>query len=382
MSAAPASDQPLKRTPLYVLHVSLGAKMVPFAGYEMPVQYPLGILREHQHTRAQAGLFDVSHMGQAFVIGPDHATTAAALEALVPADILNLGPGKQRYSQLLADDGGIIDDLMVTRSISPGDDGRLFLVVNASRKQVDYAHISSRLPAAVMLLPAPERALVALQGPAAKPAMARLSPAAAGLAFMTAAAARVGGFDCHVSRSGYTGEDGFEISVAAEHAEALAQLLLAQDGVQPIGLGARDSLRLEAGLCLYGHDIDETTSPIEAGLAWSIQKRRRSGGGFPGAKRIQEELARGPKKKRVGIRPDGRAPAREGTEVLSPGGQRIGVVTSGGFGPSVNGPVAMGYVEAGHAEVGTAVNLMVRGKALSAAVAPLPFVPHRYARKS
>jgi glycine cleavage system T protein (aminomethyltransferase) len=382
MSAAPASDQPLKRTPLYALHVALGAKMVPFAGYEMPVQYPLGILREHQHTRAQAGLFDVSHMGQAFLIGPDHATTAAALEALVPADILNLGPGRQRYSQLLADDGGIIDDLMVTRSISPGDDGRLFLVVNASRKEVDYAHISSRLPAAVMLLPAPERALVALQGPAAKAAMARLSPAAAGLAFMTAAAGRVGGFACHVSRSGYTGEDGFEISVAAEHAEALAQLLLAQDGVQPIGLGARDSLRLEAGLCLYGHDIDETTSPIEAGLAWSIQKRRRREGGFPGAKRIQDELAHGPKKKRVGIRPDGRAPAREGTEILSPGGERIGVVTSGGFGPSVNGPVAMGYVEAGHAKVGTPVNLMVRGKALSAAVAPLPFVPHRYARKS
>jgi len=382
MSAAPASDQPLNRTPLYALHVSLGARMVPFAGYEMPVQYPLGILREHQHTRAQAGLFDVSHMGQAFLIGPDHATTAAALEALVPADILSLKPGQQRYTQLLDDRGGIVDDLMATRSASGDDDGRLFLVVNASRKEVDYAHISSRLPAAVMLLPAPERALVALQGPAAKAAMARLSPAAAGLAFMTAAAGRVGGFDCHVSRSGYTGEDGFEISVAAEHAEALAQLLLAQDGVQPIGLGARDSLRLEAGLCLYGHDIDETTSPIEAGLAWSIQKRRRSGGGFPGAKRIQEELARGPKKKRVGIRPDGRAPAREGTEILSPGGERIGVVTSGGFGPSVNGPVAMGYVQADHAEVGTPVNLMVRGKALSAAVAPLPFVPHRYARKS
>jgi aminomethyltransferase len=382
MSAAPTSDQPLNRTPLYALHASLGARMVPFAGYEMPVQYPLGILREHQHTRTQAGLFDVSHMGQAFLIGPDHATTAAALEALVPADILSLKPGQQRYTQLLDDRGGIVDDLMATRSASADCDGRLFLVVNASRKEVDYAHISSRLPAAVMLLPAPERALVALQGPAAKTAMALLSPAAADLAFMTAAAARVGGFDCHVSRSGYTGEDGFEISVAAEHAEALAQLLLAQDGVQPIGLGARDSLRLEAGLCLYGHDIDETTSPIEAGLAWSIQKRRRREGGFPGAKRIQDELAHGPKKKRVGIRPDGRAPAREGTEILSPGGERIGVVTSGGFGPSVNGPVAMGYVEAGHAKVGTPVNLMVRGKALSAAVAPLPFVPHRYARKS
>jgi len=381
MSAGAASDQPPKRTPLYALHVALGAKMVPFAGYEMPVQYPLGILREHQHTRAKAGLFDVSHMGQAFLIGPDHATTAGALEGLVPADIASLKPGQQRYTQLLNDAGGIVDDLMVTRPISV-DDGRLFLVVNASRKEVDYAHIVSRLPAAVMLLPAPERALVALQGPAAKTAMAQLSPAAAGLAFMAAASGRVGSFECHVSRSGYTGEDGFEISVAAEHAEALAQLLLAQDGVQPIGLGARDSLRLEAGLCLYGHDIDETTSPIEAGLAWSIQRRRRSEGGFPGAKRIQEELTRGPKKKRVGIRPDGRAPAREGTEVLSPSGERIGIVTSGGFGPSVNGPVAMGYMRADYAKAGTAVNLIVRGKALSAAVTPLPFVPHRYARKS
>ncbi len=380
MSATPASDQPLQRTPLYALHVTLGAKMVPFAGYEMPVQYPLGILREHQHTRAQAGLFDVSHMGQAFLIGPDHATTAAALEALVPADILGLKPGQQRYTQLLNDAGGIIDDMMVTRPASADEDGRLFLVVNASRKEVDYAHISSRLPAAVMLLPAPERALVALQGPAAKTVMAKLSPPAAGLAFMTAASGRVGGFDCHVSRSGYTGEDGFEISIPAADAPALVQLLLAQEGVQPIGLGARDSLRLEAGLCLYGHDIDETTSPIEAGLAWSIQKRRRSEGGFPGAKRIQDELAHGPKRRRVGIKPDGRAPAREGTEVLSPSGQRIGVVTSGGFGPSVNGPVAMGYVQADHAKVGTAVSLMVRGKALGAAVASLPFAPHRYAR--
>src|SRR6185503_17964077 len=285
--------EPLKRTPLHALHVALGAKIVPFAGYEMPVQYPLGILKEHLHTRAQAGLFDVSHMGQAFLIGPDHATTAAALETLVPADILGLKPAQQRYTQLLNDVGGIVDDMMVARSASADDDGRLFLVVNASRKEVDYAHISSRLPAAVMLLPAPERALVALQGPAAKTAMARLSPAAVGLAFMTAARVRVGGFDCRVSRSGYTGEDGFEISVAAGKAEKLARLLLAQDGVQPIGLGARDSLRLEAGLCLYGHEIDESTSPIEADLAWSIQKRRRNEGGFPGAERIQAEFADG-----------------------------------------------------------------------------------------
>ncbi len=382
MSDAPASDQPLKRTPLYAQHVALGAKMVPFAGYEMPVQYPLGILKEHLHTRSAAGLFDVSHMGQAFLMGPSHAATAAALEALVAADIASLKPGQQRYTQLLNETGGIIDDLMVTRSASEKDDGRLFLVVNASRKEVDYAHIAARLPAGVILLPAPERALIALQGPAAVGIMALLCPEAPRLGFMQATNARIGPFDCHISRSGYTGEDGFEISVADDKVAGLAELLLSREGVLPVGLGARDSLRLEAGLCLYGHDIDETTSPIEAGLAWSIQKRRRSGGGFPGAKRIQEELARGPKKKRVGIRPDGRAPAREGTEILSPGGERIGVVTSGGFGPSVNGPVAMGYVEAGHAEVGTAVNLMVRGKALSAAVAPLPFVPHRYARKS
>jgi aminomethyltransferase len=378
MSAAPASDEPLKRTPLYDLHVALGAKMVPFAGYAMPVQYPPGILKEHLHTRASAGLFDVSHMGQAFLIGPDHAATAAALEALIPADVAGLGPGQQRYSQLLTDDGGIIDDLMVTRT---DQDGRLYLVVNASRKEVDYAHISGRLPATVKLVPAPERALVALQGPRAAAVMAKLCEAAPRLGFMSAASARVGGFDCHVSRSGYTGEDGFEISVASDRATDLARLLLAQDGVQPIGLGARDSLRLEAGLCLYGHDIDETTSPVEAGLAWSIQKRRRSEGGFPGARRIQGELASGAGRYRVGIKPDGRAPAREGTEILAADGRRIGTVTSGGFGPSVNGPVAMGYVEAAYAKPGTAVGLTVRGKALAARVVALPFTPHRYARK-
>jgi aminomethyltransferase len=382
MSDAPASDQPLRRTPLYAQHLALGAKMVPFAGYEMPVQYPLGILKEHLHTRSSAGLFDVSHMGQAFLIGPSHAATAAALEALVPADILNLKPGQQRYSQLLNDDGGIIDDLMVSRSAAAKDDGRLFLIVNASRKEVDYAHIAARLPSGVILLPAPERALVALQGPAAARILTPLCPAAARLSFMQTTSAPIGAFDCHISRSGYTGEDGFEISVAAEKAAGLAELLLAQPGVLPIGLGARDSLRLEAGLCLYGHDIDETTSPVEADLVWSIQKRRRVEGGFPGAGRIQSELANGPRRRRVGIKPDGRAPAREGTEVLALLGDRLGVVTSGGFGPSVNAPVAMGYVAADRSEVGTPVNLMVRGKALSAAVAPLPFVPHRYAGKT
>jgi aminomethyltransferase len=356
--------------------------MVPFAGYEMPVQYPLGVLKEHLHTREKAGLFDVSHMGQAFLIGPDHETTAAALEALVPADILNLKPGRQRYAQLLTDDGGIIDDLMVTRSTDTADDGSLMLVVNASRKDVDYAHIAARLPDDVRLEPMPERALLALQGPAAKDVMAKLSDVAAGLPFMGAASGKVGEFDCHISRSGYTGEDGFEISVASSKVEKLARLLLAQDGVQPIGLGARDSLRLEAGLCLYGHDIDETTSPIEAGLAWSIQKRRREQGGFPGAARIQDELANGPRRRRVGIKPDGRAPAREGAEIVALLGDPIGAITSGGFGPSVNGPVAMGYVAATYAEPGTPVNLMVRGKALPALIATMPFAPHRYARKT
>jgi aminomethyltransferase len=380
MSAA-NSDTSLQRTPLYELHVSLGAKMVPFAGYQMPVQYRLGVLKEHLHTREKAGLFDVSHMGQAFLIGPDHETTAAALEALVPADILNLKPGQQRYSQLLTDHGGIIDDLMVTRSMDAADDGSLMLVVNASRKEVDYAHIASHLPDDVRLEPMPERALLALQGPAAKDVMAKLSDVAAGLPFMGSASGKVGAFDCHISRSGYTGEDGFEISVAASKVEKLARLLLAQEGVQPIGLGARDSLRLEAGLCLYGHDIDETTSPVEAGLLWSIQKRRRVEGGFPGAARIQDEIANAPRRRRVGIKPDGRAPAREGTPVLALLGDPIGAITSGGFGPSVNGPVAMGYVAATYAEPGTPVNLMVRGKALSALTATLPFTPHRYVRK-
>jgi aminomethyltransferase len=381
MTEPPRPDLPLIRTPLYDLHVALGAKMVPFAGYEMPVQYRLGILKEHLHTRERAGLFDVSHMGQVFLDGPDHATTARALEALVPADIVNLQPGQQRYSQLTNDAGGVIDDLMVTRPASPADGGRLFVVVNAARKDVDLPHMQSRLPSGVTATLADDRALLALQGPAAKDVMAKLSETAGGLAFMSAANGKVGGFDCHISRSGYTGEDGFEISVAADKAAEFAKLLLAQDGVQPIGLGARDSLRLEAGLCLYGHDIDETTSPIEAGLAWSIQKRHRTDGGFPGFERVRDELARGPSRKRVGIKPEGRAPAREGTEILSIEGERIGIVTSGGFGPSVNAPVAMGYVQSAHAASGTPVNLMVRGKALAASVAPMPFFPHRYAHK-
>ncbi|RTL72673.1 MAG: glycine cleavage system aminomethyltransferase GcvT [Hyphomicrobiales bacterium] len=370
---------PLLRTPLFDLHVGLGAKMVPFAGYEMPVNYPAGILKEHLHSRARAGLFDVSHMGQAMLEGPDHATVAKALEALVPADILNLKPGQQRYSQLLNEAGGIIDDLMITRT---REDGKIYLVVNASRKDVDFAHISAHLPAGVTLVPMPGRALLALQGPSASAVLGALCPAAQSMAFMTGTPGKIGAFECHISRSGYTGEDGYEISVADGEAVALAKLLLAQDGVMPIGLGARDSLRLEAGLCLYGHDIDETTSPVEAGLTWSIQKRRRLEGGFPGAERIQRELEKGASRKRVGIKPDGRAPAREGTAVSALLGASIGTITSGGFGPSVDGPVAMGYVAADYAATGTPVNLMVRGKALSASVVAMPFVPHRYASKS
>jgi aminomethyltransferase len=383
MSAA-TTTAPLKLTPLHGLHLELGAKMVQFAGYEMPVQYPLGILKEHLHTREKVGLFDVSHMGQAFLIGPNHDATAAALEALVPADLVDLKPGQQRYTQLLNENGGIIDDLMVTRSggAKDNDDGTLSLVVNAARQHVDYAHIAACLPPHVHLEPKPERALLALQGPAAKTIIATISSEAATLTFMTGRNIKLAGFDCHVSRSGYSGEDGFEISIAAVHAVELARLILAREGVQPIGLGARDSLRLEAGLCLYGHDLDETISPVEANLAWSIQKRRREQGGFPGADRIQRELREGPRRLRVGIRPEGRTPAREGAEIISPAGEKIGVVTSGGFGPSVGGPIAVGYVAAAHGKAGTPVQLVVRGKPLPAVIVELPFVPHRYARKA
>ena len=373
---------PLKRTPLYDLHVELGAKMVPFAGYDMPVQYPLGVLKEHLWTRERAGLFDVSHMGQATLEGPDHQTTAAALEALVPADILNLKPGQQRYTQLLNDDGGTIDDLMVTRPLDSADDGRLLLVVNASRKDVDYTHMASRLPNGVTLHPINDRALLALQGPKAAEVLAKLAPEASRMGFMAARETKLGPFECHVSRSGYTGEDGFEISVPEDGAVAFAKMLLEDDDVQAIGLGARDSLRLEAGLCLYGHELDETTSPVEAGLVWSIQKRRREGGGFPGATRIQNELRDGPSRLRVGIKPEGRAPARDGTEIRLPGGEAIGTITSGGFGPTVNGPIALGYVAVANAASGTAVELIVRGKPLPARVVELPFVPNRYVRKA
>lgn len=374
--ADPASS--LLRTPLHAEHVKLGAKMVPFAGYDMPVQYPLGVLKEHLWTREKAGLFDVSHMGQAHLIGPNHEATAAALEALIPGDILGLEPGRIRYSQLLNRDGGILDDLMVTRSAAQSEDGRLMLVVNASRKAADYAHIEAALGPPFKLIPAPDRALAALQGPRAESVMAKHCPDAAALGFMTAIATTFDGLGVHVSRSGYTGEDGYEISVAEKDAVTLWQILCADEDVQPVGLGARDSLRLEAGLCLYGHDIDETTSPVEAALTWSIGKRRRVEGGFPGHARIAREIAEGPSRKRVGIKPDGRQPAREGTVIQDASGREIGRITSGGFGPSVNGPVAMGYVEKAFAKTGTPVGLVVRDKRLEATVADTTFFPHRY----
>jgi aminomethyltransferase len=374
------TEAAIQKTPLDALHVALGARMAPFAGYAMPIQYPAGVLAEHLHTRKAAGVFDVSHMGQALVEGPDHAAVAGFLESLCPADILNLAQGRQRYTQLLNEAGGIVDDLMVTRP--PGADGVLRLVVNASRKEVDFALMREQLPAGVRLTPLPELALIALQGPLAAPTLARLAPQEAieTLPFMSARPAGIAGFDTFVSRSGYTGEDGYEISLAATQAEAFSRTLLAEPDVAPIGLGARDSLRLEAGLCLYGHELDETIDPIEAALSWSIQKRRRLDGGFPGAKRIENALANGTDRQRVGLRPDGRAPAREGTEIVSADGAPIGVVTSGGFGPSVNAPIAMGYVARGHAAVGTPIGLMVRGKPLSARVVTLPFHPHAYYR--
>jgi aminomethyltransferase len=368
------------KTPLHALHIELGARMAPFAGYEMPINYPAGVLAEHLHTRKAAGLFDVSHMGQGLIEAANHEAVAAFLESLCPADFLNLAPGRQRYTQLLNENGGIVDDLMVTRP--PGAAGTLRLVVNAGRKAVDFALIRRRLPSSVRLTPLPESALIALQGPLAAATLARMAPGEGleTMAFMSARPARLAEFETFISRSGYTGEDGYEISLASNEAESVARLLLSQRDVAPIGLGARDSLRLEAGLCLYGHELDETIDPVEAALSWSIQKRRRAEGGFPGARRIQAALASGPERQRVGIRPDGRAPAREGAEIVSADGASIGVVTSGGFGPSVGAPIAMGYVARAHAAVGTPVNLVVRGKPLSASVVALPFYPHAYYR--
>jgi aminomethyltransferase len=344
--------------------------MVLFAGYEMPVHYSSGILAEHLHTRAQAGLFDVSHMGQLRLAGSD---PVKALEALVPADLAALGLRRMRYTLLLNEAGGILDDLMATRL-----EDEFFLVVNAARKAADLAHLRARLPPDTTVEMMEDRALLALQGPAAATVLSGFCDGIERLGFMTATEAALGGCKCLVTRSGYTGEDGFEISLPAASAVAVSEMLLARREVRPVGLGARDSLRLEAGLCLYGHDIDETTTPIEAGLAWTVGKRRRAKGGFPGAKIVLRQLAEGAPRARLGIRPDGRAPAREDTPIVDPDGATVGRVTSGGFGPSIGGPIAMGYVDRRHASEGTALALLVRGTARPARVVRLPFVPHRY----
>lgn len=380
MSDSTSAD--FRETPLAALHRELGARMVPFAGYAMPVQYPSGIIAEHNHVRSAAGLFDVSHMGQAALLGPDHATTARALEALAPGDFVGLAHGRVRYSMLLTDDGGIIDDLMVTRPSADAPDGMLLLVVNAGRKEIDYADFRARLPGSVTVEPRESRALLALQGPQAAEVLARHVPGIAGMGFMTAAPATFDGIAMGLHRSGYTGEDGFELSIAADRVEAVAQTLLAEPEVKPIGLGARDSLRLEAGLCLYGHDIDVTTTPVEADLLFAIPKRRREEGGFPGATHILRQIAEGPGRKRVGVKLDGKAPAREGAAIKDMSGRHLGAVTSGGFGPTVGGPIAMGYVDAPDAVPGKAVTIEVRGRELPATVTPMPFVPHRYFRKS
>jgi aminomethyltransferase len=372
-----ALSETLNRTALFNEHVFLGAKMVPFAGYEMPVQYPTGVMAEHNWTRENAGLFDVSHMGQCQIIAPDFDNACSALEKLVPADLRSLEPGQQRYSQLLNEAGGILDDLMITRSAAWQG---FYVVVNAGRKLGDYAHFISNLPDAVDLKIWEDHSLLALQGPKAETVLSALDEKAKDIAFMQSAQLSLGGIKAHVSRSGYAGEDGFEISVRSGDAVKLWQLLLANHLVKPIGLGARDSLRLEGGLCLYGHDIDETTSPNEAGLMWSIAKRRREEGGFMGAARVQAEIQNGVKRSRVGIKPDGRAPAREGTVIQNAEGRAIGMITSGGFGPTLNGPVAMGYVETEYAKVGTPLLLIVRDKALPASIIKLPFVPNRFKR--
>jgi aminomethyltransferase len=381
--AAPDQAPGLKRTPLYALNVARGGKMVPFAGYEMPVQFAPGVLKEHLHTRAGAGLFDVSHMGQ-ITLRPKSGKVedaARALERLVPQDILSIAPNRQRYALFTNAKGGVLDDLMVANF---GD--HLFLVVNAACKEADEAYLRRELADVCIVENLSGRALIALQGPKAEAVLSKLSPGIAGMAFMDSGPRQVMGIDCFVSRSGYTGEDGFEISVPAGQAEALAAALLDDPAVMPIGLGARDSLRLEAGLCLYGHDIDTETTPVEANLNWSIQKSRRSGGaragGFPGADVILAQLTGGVSRKRVGLKAEGRAPVRENAPLFTAaeGGEPVGLVTSGGFGPSVNGPVAMGYVPTSHASDATQLFAEVRGQRLPVRVAPLPFSPHSYKR--
>jgi aminomethyltransferase len=376
-------DSSLKRTPLHGLHLARGGKMVPFAGFSMPVQYAGGVLKEHLHTRSHAGLFDVSHMGQIALHAKSGAVedAALALERLVPQDILALAPGRQRYAQFTNDSGGILDDLMVANFGS-----HLFLVVNAACKAEDEAHLREHLSDVCTIESLPERALIALQGPKAETVLAKFHSGAPAMRFMDAGPHRVMGIDCWVSRSGYTGEDGFEISVPADQAERLATALLDDADVLPVGLGARDSLRLEAGLCLYGHDIDTTTTPVEAALEWSIQKSRRNGGarrgGFPGAETILTQLEGGAPRRRVGLKPEGRAPVREGTKLFigHDDPAPAGLVSSGGFGPSTGAPVAMGYLPKTCSAVGSPVFAELRGQRLPLRVAPLPFVPNNYKR--
>jgi aminomethyltransferase len=378
----PAREPP-RKTPLEAWHRALGARMVTFSGYQLPLHYAFpapysercrgGVLAEHLHCRAKAALFDVSHMGQAWLSG---ATAAAALERLVPSDIAGLKPGRQRYTLLTNEAGGIFDDMMVARL--SGD--RFFLVANASRKAIDFTHIGVSLPPHVSLAEIEDRALLALQGPMAATVLGRLAPEALAVPFLGAAELAVDGTSCLVTRSGYTGEDGFEISLEADRAPALADRLLREEEVVPAGIGARDSLRLEAGLCLYGNDIDELTTPVEAGLAWVIGKRRRQAWDFPGAAAIRDQLENGFPRLRAGIRLDGRAPARAGTEIVADNGTSAGTVTSGGFSPTLNAPIAMGYIRRDLTMAGTSVYLVVRGKPLGASVASLPFVPHRYVR--
>lgn len=380
------TTKPLMKTPLHALHVGLGARMVEFGGYDMPIQYPTGILAEHVWTREHAGLFDVSHMGPGEIVVPNRwgpgawERVAGAVEPLVCADLHSLAPGEQRLTLLLDQNGGILDDLMIARPLEADDPGKLLFVVNAGRKHEDLAHMAASLGERADVRLYDDQALLALQGPEAGDVLAALAPETTEMTFMQARRVHIEGMPCTVSRSGYTGEDGFEILHPADGAEGFASRLLADPRVKPIGLGARDSLRLEAGMCLYGHDIDTRVSPVGASLAWTVSKARRERADFPGAARILAELKTGAPSRRVGIRPLGRAPAREGTEIQDAEGRSIGVVTSGGFGPTVNGPVAMGYVAASHAKAGTPLNLIVRGKALEAEVATLPFVPHRYKR--
>jgi aminomethyltransferase len=378
-----SSPPSLKRTPLHALHLASGGKMVPFAGYDMPVQYGTGVLKEHLHTRSHAGLFDVSHMGQ-IALRPKSGKiedAALALERLVPQDILAVAPGRQRYAQFTRESGGILDDLMVANF---GD--QLFLVVNAACKAADEAHLRDRLSDVCVVDPLTDRALIALQGPKAESVLAKFCPEIPVMRFMDAGPRRVGGIECFVSRSGYTGEDGFEISVPTEAAERLARELLADSDVLPVGLGARDSLRLEAGLCLYGHDIDTSTTPVEGALEWSIQKSRRKGGaragGFCGADFILAQLEAGAPRRRLGLRPEGRAPVREGAPLFADAAssETIGAVTSGGFGPSLNAPVAMGYLPTPLATPGGLVFAELRGQRLPLRIAPMPFVPNTYKR--